>query len=114
MRLEPVTPANYAAAVKLSVRDDQQGLVAPVVNSLAEAYVYGDHAWPRLICDGDTPVGFVMAFVDLGWKDMDDPDRRTGFWRLLIAAEHQAGVTAGSRSRRSVRSCGRAGTRGST
>jgi diamine N-acetyltransferase len=89
MRLEPVTPANYEAALALAVRDDQRDLVAPVVKSLAEAYVYGDHAWPRLIYDGPDPVGFVMAFVDLPWRDMDDPDRRSGFWRLLIAADRQ-------------------------
>ncbi|MFI5841695.1 GNAT family N-acetyltransferase [Catenuloplanes sp. NPDC051500] len=88
MRLELVTPANYQAALALSVRDDQQGLVAPVVKSLAEAYVFGETAWPRLIYDGDRPVGFVMAFIDLAWDD-DESDRRSGLWRLLIAADAQ-------------------------
>jgi hypothetical protein len=40
MRLELVTPTNYEAAFALSVRPDQEDLVAPVVKSLAEAYVF--------------------------------------------------------------------------
>ncbi|WP_033342687.1 GNAT family N-acetyltransferase [Catenuloplanes japonicus] len=89
MRLEPVTAANYEAALALAVRDDQTDLVAPVVKSLAEAYVFGEMAWPRLVYDGDEPVGFVMAFVDYEWTGGDDPGRRSGLWRLLIAADKQ-------------------------
>lgn len=39
--------------------------VAPVAQSLAEAYVHPDIAWPRLVCDGERVVGFVMAFFDV-------------------------------------------------
>src|SRR4051812_39959336 len=53
MHLAKVTPDNFSAAIALRVRDDQQDLVAPVVQSLAEAYLYPDNAWPRLIVDGD-------------------------------------------------------------
>ncbi|MDI1461208.1 GNAT family N-acetyltransferase [Catellatospora sp. KI3] len=88
MRLEKVTPTNYAAALALSVHPDQGDLVAPVVKSLAEAYVYPDHAWPRLIYDGDRLVGFVMAFFDIKWND-DPADLRSGLWRLNIAADAQ-------------------------
>jgi len=88
MRLERVTPANYEAAVALSVRPDQADLVAPVVTSLAEAYVFGDRAWPRLIYDGDRLVGFLMAFLDMPWED-DPGDLRCGLWRLNIAADAQ-------------------------
>ncbi|MDR7275085.1 GNAT family N-acetyltransferase [Catenuloplanes atrovinosus] len=89
MRLEPITPRNYEDALKLSVREDQRDLVSSVEKSLAEAYVWGEHAWPRLIYDGDRMVGFLMAFVDLPWKDPDDTDRRCGLWRLNIAADEQ-------------------------
>ncbi|WP_155371440.1 GNAT family N-acetyltransferase [Catellatospora vulcania] len=88
MRLEKVTPKNYAAALALSVRPDQADLVAPVVKSLAEAYVFPDLAWPRLIYDGDRLVGFVMAFLDYAWGD-DPDDIRYGLWRLNIAADAQ-------------------------
>ena len=90
MRLEVITPKNYEAALALAVRPDQEDLVAPVVKSLAEAYVFGEQAWPRLIYDGDRLVGFLMAFLDLPWDpDRDPADRRWGLWRLTIAAGEQ-------------------------
>ncbi|MEU9123984.1 NUDIX domain-containing protein [Streptomyces sp. NPDC048506] len=58
-RLEKITPGNFDAAIALKVRPDQDHLVAPVVKSLAEAYVHPDVAWPRLILDGDRLVGFL-------------------------------------------------------
>jgi diamine N-acetyltransferase len=64
-RLEKITPTNYEAALALSVRPDQEDLVDPVVKSLAEAYVFRDYAWPRLIYDRDRLVGFLMAFLDI-------------------------------------------------
>ncbi|MFD9411454.1 GNAT family N-acetyltransferase [Streptomyces sp. NPDC059989] len=91
LRLVPVTADNLDAACAISVRPDQQHLVSPVVKSLAEAYVHPDVAWPRLIVDGDEPVGFVMAFLDIAWNPAVDPaDIRSGIWRLNISAAHQA------------------------
>jgi diamine N-acetyltransferase len=89
MELRTIDPRNYEAALELSVRPDQADLVAPVVKSLAEAYVYGEQAWPRLVYDGDQLVGFVMAFLDIPWTDPDDTDRRSGLWRLNIGAGQQ-------------------------
>jgi diamine N-acetyltransferase len=88
MRLERITPKNYEAALALSVRSDQEDLVAPVVKSLAEAYVFPDQAWPRLIYDDDRLVGFLMAFLDIPWARNPD-DLRSGLWRLNIAADAQ-------------------------
>ena len=87
-RLEPITPADVEAAMGIRVRPDQEHLVEPVATSLAEAYAHGDVAWPRLILDGDRPVGFLMAFLDIDWAD-DGTDLRSGLWRLNIAAEEQ-------------------------
>ncbi|MDT9691708.1 GNAT family N-acetyltransferase [Streptomyces sp. P9(2023)] len=90
LRLEQITPANVDAAIALRVRPDQEKNVSPVAHSLAEAYAFGENAWPRLILDGDEPVGFLMAFLDLQWDPEKDPDdRRSGLWRLNIAAGHQ-------------------------
>ncbi|GAA2482647.1 GNAT family N-acetyltransferase [Winogradskya humida] len=86
MRLEMITPENYEAALDIAVAPGQEDLVAPVVKSLAEAYVFPDFAWPRLICDGDRVVGFVMAFIGIPWSD---GGRRSGLWRLNIAADAQ-------------------------
>ncbi|MBT2447987.1 GNAT family N-acetyltransferase [Streptomyces sp. ISL-43] len=91
LRLEPVTPDDFDAVCALSVRPDQAHLVAPVVKSLAEAYVHGETAWPRAIVDGDEIVGFVMAFLDIAWNPAGDPrDIRSGLWRLNISAAHQS------------------------
>jgi diamine N-acetyltransferase len=88
-RLEKITTDNVLAACAIAVRPDQEGLVAPVARSLAEAYVQPDVAWPRLIVDGDSPVGFLMAFFDIRWRDDNPTDVRSGLWRLNIAADQQ-------------------------
>ncbi|MGW6739858.1 GNAT family N-acetyltransferase [Streptomyces sp. NPDC055025] len=89
-RLARVTAANFDAAIGLKVRTDQEHLVAPVVKSLAEAYVYPDIAWPRLIFDGERLVGFLMAFLDIDFAgDGRGTDIRSGLWRLNIAAGEQ-------------------------
>ncbi|WP_107448908.1 GNAT family N-acetyltransferase [Streptomyces sp. P3] len=92
LRLAEITPANFAAATGISVRPDQEFAVSPVMKSLAEAYVHPPGvAWPRLIMDGDRPVGFLMAFLDIDWTGGagDVPVLRSGLWRLNIAAGEQ-------------------------
>ncbi|MEU2433435.1 GNAT family N-acetyltransferase [Streptomyces sp. NPDC007861] len=93
-RLEKITPDNVDAALELRVRPGQEKNVASVARSLAEAYAHGDVAWPRLVFDGDEdgdePVGFLMAFIDIPWAPEKDPaDRRSGLWRLNIRADAQ-------------------------
>ncbi|AOP45396.1 GNAT family N-acetyltransferase [Streptomyces lydicus] len=90
LRLEKVTPDNVEAACRLQVRPDQEGLVAPVARSLAEAYAQPEIAWPRLIFEGEQLVGFVMAFFLVRFNPDDPEDRlRSGLWRLNIAADRQ-------------------------
>jgi diamine N-acetyltransferase len=87
--LQDITPRNVEAAIGIRIRPDQEHAVEPVVKSLAEAYVHpAGVAWPRLIVDGDRPVGFLMAFFDIDWHG-DGSVRRSGLWRLNIAAEEQ-------------------------
>ncbi|WP_369181500.1 GNAT family N-acetyltransferase [Streptomyces mutabilis] len=88
LRLEEITPANFEAALGIRVRPDQEFAVEPVVKSLAEASLHPGVAWPRLILDGDRPVGFLMAFFDIDWYE-DGSVRRSGLWRLNIAAGEQ-------------------------
>ncbi|MEM1446562.1 MAG: GNAT family N-acetyltransferase [Planctomycetota bacterium] len=88
--LEPVTPENLGAVVRLETRPDQGRFVANNARSLAEAYVYPDRAWPRAICDNGQPVGFLM--LDLVKPDHPEAsDGRASYflWRLMIGAEHQ-------------------------
>ncbi|MER7764372.1 GNAT family N-acetyltransferase [Streptomyces sp. NPDC097619] len=90
VRVEKIGPGNIDAALALRVLPEQEKNVAPVVKSLAEAYAWGETAWPRLLLDGDEAVGFLMLFVDIAWNpDADPEDRRSGLWRLNIAAGHQ-------------------------
>ncbi|MEU1696711.1 GNAT family N-acetyltransferase [Streptomyces hirsutus] len=88
-RLEEITPKNLDAALGIRVRPGQEFAVAPVVKSLAEAYVHSGSAWPRLIVDGDRAVGFLMAFLDIDWHEDGGSVIRSGLWRLNIAAEEQ-------------------------
>ncbi|MEU4465455.1 GNAT family N-acetyltransferase [Streptomyces sp. NPDC024017] len=87
-RLAEITPANLDAALGIRVHAGQEHAVAPVVKSLAEAYVHPGVAWPRLIVDGDRTVGFLMAFLDIDWYE-DGSVPRSGLWRLNIAAGEQ-------------------------
>jgi len=86
LRLEPVTQENVRAACKLELRPGQEGLVAPVAWSLADAYTMPDIAWPRLIYDAGQLAGFIMAAFAVGH---DNPLFHSYLWRLAIGAEHQ-------------------------
>ncbi|RRR79476.1 N-acetyltransferase [Streptomyces sp. RP5T] len=89
-RLEEVTPGNFETATGIRVRPEQEFAVSPVMQSLAEAYVHPpDVAWPRLIVDGDRTAGFLMAFLDIDWRADGGTVRRSGLWRLNIAADAQ-------------------------
>lgn len=88
LHLQEITPDNFETAIDLRVRPDQEHLVAPVMKSLAEAYAHPSVAWPRLICDDDEAVGFLMAFFDIDWTGKG-ADFRSGLWRLNIAAGMQ-------------------------
>jgi diamine N-acetyltransferase len=90
VRLVEITPRNFEAATAIRVHPDQEFAVSPVMKSLAEAYVHPPGvAWPRLIMDGDRPVGFLMAFLDIDWNGRDGSTIRSGLWRLNIAAAEQ-------------------------
>src|SRR5690348_4689040 len=86
LRLEPVTQDNVRAACHLTLRPDQEGLVAPVAWSLADAYTMSDIAWPRLIYDGGQLAGFIMAAFASGHEN---PLFRSYLWRLAIGAGYQ-------------------------
>jgi len=86
LRLAELTPDNVRSACRIDVKPEQQKFVAPVVKSIAEAYVHFDTAWPRLILDDDRVVGFVMGNFD---PESEIDAFRAGIWRLNIAADEQ-------------------------
>jgi diamine N-acetyltransferase len=85
LRLAELTADNVDAAIGLELRPGQERFVAPVVRSIAEAYVHPT-AWPRVVFDGDELVGFVMANFD---PDNEQEAFRCGIWRLNVAAAAQ-------------------------
>ena len=85
LALAELTPDNLEAAVGLTLKPGQENFVAPVVESIAQAYVTPT-AWPRVVVDGDRVVGFVMANFD---PDNELAEFRCGIWRLNVAADAQ-------------------------
>lgn len=47
----------------MTLKPGQERFVAPVVLSVAEAYV-NPTSWPRVVLDGDQVVGFIMGNFD--------------------------------------------------
>jgi diamine N-acetyltransferase len=81
--LRAVQRDNVRQVLELQVAPHQEGFVASNAVSLAEAYVTGERAWPRVIYADETPVGFLMVY--------DDPRRpRYYLWRFMVDARYQA------------------------
>lgn len=89
--LLPVDNDVLPALMRLELKPGQERFVAPVMHSLAEAYVTTT-AWPRIITDGSEVLGFVMANFDL---DNELIPFRCGIWRMNVAG-HAQGRGVGS------------------
>ncbi|MHA7240776.1 GNAT family N-acetyltransferase [Arthrobacter sp. TMS1-12-1] len=85
MKLATLSPENLGRAVGITLRPEQEAFVAPVVQSIAEAYV-NPTAWPRLVVDGDEVLAFIMGNFD---PDHELEAFRAGIWRLNVAASAQ-------------------------
>ena len=84
-----VTREHVNRLVRLDVRPDQGGRVAPNAVTLAQAaYERGAHVWG--LWEDDTPVG-LLAITDQAAADLDDGDEPccAYLWRLMIDAAHQ-------------------------
>jgi diamine N-acetyltransferase len=76
-----VTVDNLNAVLALSVRPDQQHLVASNAKSIAQAH-FEEKAWFRAVCVDDAPGGFLMVAHDA--KDSVD-----FLWRMMIGTQYQ-------------------------
>lgn len=85
LRLVELDADNLPAVVSFPLKPGQDKYVAPVVNSIAEAYVTPT-AWPRVIVDSDEVVGFIMGNFD---PNNELEAFRAGIWRLNVAAHAQ-------------------------
>ena len=83
LRLVELSAENLPAVVRIPPAVGEKAYVAPVLHSIAEAYVTPT-AWPRVIVDDDEVVGFVMANWD---PENEMPEFRGGIWRLNVADE---------------------------
>jgi diamine N-acetyltransferase len=83
LRLAELSEENLPAVIAIPPAVGEKAYVAPVLHSIALAYVTPS-AWPRVIMDDDTVVGFVMANWD---PDNEIPEFRGGIWRINIADE---------------------------
>ena len=81
MQLAELTADNVVEACRIKVKQGQERFVAPVAESLAEAYVHRETAWPRLILDDGRVVGFVMGNFD---PENEISAFRAGIWRLNV------------------------------
>ncbi len=82
MHLEPVTRENLDAVLALKVNKSQIGFVSTTAESLAQAYVYAETAFPFAVCDDQDVIGFIM----LGYYK--EKDYYT-LWKLLIDQKYQ-------------------------
>lgn len=83
--LAPLTREVLPGLVELELKPGQERFVAPVLHSIAEAYVTPT-AWPRVVLEGEEVLGFVMANFD---PDNELVPFRCGIWRLNVADSAQ-------------------------
>lgn len=84
-----ITRANLSPLLKLSLRPDQQHLVAPSAVTIAQAaYEPGGYVWG--LWSGETAVGLLAMLHprEANLEAGDDPDGAF-IWRLLIDEAHQ-------------------------
>ena len=84
VELKPVTSENLDEVLKLKTAGNQAGFVSTTAESLAQAYVYRDTAFPFAVCRGRETVGFIMMgyYEAKGYYTL---------WKLLIdhTCQHQ-------------------------
>ncbi len=90
VQLKPITPDNLDRILSLQVSPEQAGYVSSNAHSLAQAYVYGQTAYPFAVYKGDTPVGFIM----LGYYEARN---QYTLWKFMIDHRWQ-GVGIGRRA----------------
>lgn len=82
VQIRPVTRENLDEVLALSVHESQRAFVSTTAESLAEAYVYSDTAFPFAVYDDETIVGFIM----MGYYEAKN---YYTLWKLLIDKKYQ-------------------------
>jgi diamine N-acetyltransferase len=79
--LREITNESLRPVLKLEVSQEQKRFVASNAVSIAEAH-FSEYAWFRAIYADETPVGFVMLYLN-----EDKP--LYGVWRFMVDKDHQ-------------------------
>jgi len=82
VELRPITKDNIDTVLALEVSEKQRGFVSTAAESLAQAYVYSDTAWPFAVYSDDVPVGFIM----MGYYEAK---QYYTLWKFLIDEKFQ-------------------------
>ena len=80
--LKPVTKENLDTVLGLKVKEDQKSFVSTTAESLAQAYVNPETAFPFAVCSDGETVGFIM----MGYYA---EKRYYTLWKLLIDRDYQ-------------------------
>ncbi len=95
LRLERINHENLDEVLALDVSTEQKRFVSDNARSIIEAYIaisHGGHAFPFVVYNGETAVGFVMIGfgTDDEWADAPEIAKDNyNIWRLLIDKDHQ-------------------------
>ena len=82
VHLQPVTKKNLDEVLSLKIYDSQAGFVSSTAESLAQAYVYRETAFPFAVYSDQEVVGFIM----MGFYEAKN---YYTLWKLLIDRNHQ-------------------------
>lgn len=80
--LRQITKENIDEVLSLRVNDEQKTFVSSNSESLAQAYVYRETAWPFAVYEDDTLVGFIM----MGYYDVK---QYYTLWKFMIDEKYQ-------------------------
>ena len=79
--LREITEDTLNSILELEVAEEQKSFVKPNVKSIAQAH-FNAHSWMRAIYANETPVGFVLLYLD-----QEGPEYWV--WRFMIDKNHQ-------------------------
>ena len=82
VQIRPVTKENLDKVLSLRINDDQAGYVSTTAESLAQAYVYQETAFPFAVYSDGKIVGFIMMGY---YKEK----KYYTLWKLLIDRDCQ-------------------------
>jgi diamine N-acetyltransferase len=85
-RLEELNATNAVAANGLTLKRGQEQFISPPSYALNEENLNPTTAWPRVIVDGDTVVGFIRGNFD---PENSSEEFRSCLWKIHVAADYQ-------------------------